>query len=219
MIALCGLWNPADTAAKERMIAVIMADSQPRYNEVHAAFVEKSADFCTRDCKIYVQTPNADILSLRNAVRKAVALGTDLIVTYGPLATIAAKAELPPVPTAFADVYDPVGLGLVSAVAQTGRNMTGIRGDAPVQGLLKYFTDTVEVRKLAILYDAHSPEALLQKQVLEESAERKGIVVIARKVIDRHNYMAQLGALPDDIDGVFVPSSEHHETQPNYVPG
>lgn len=217
IIGLCGLWNPSKTAAEERMIAVIMADSQPRYNEVHSAFVEKSTGFCDQDCRMYVQTPNADILSLRNAVRKAVALGTELIVTYGPLATIAAKAELPPVPTAFADVYDPVGLGLVSAVANTGRNMTGIRGDAPVQGLLKYFTDTVDVRKLAILYDAHSPEALLQKKVLEESGKRKGIDVIAKKVDDKHNYMASLGALPDDVDGVFLASSEHHETQLNYV--
>lgn len=217
IIALSGVWSPSEAVAEKRMIAVIMADSQPRYNEVHSAFVEKSADFCAQDCRIYVQTPNADILSLRNAVRKAVALGTELIVTYGPLATLAAKAELPPVPTVFADVCDPVGLGLVSAVAQTGRNMTGIRGDAPVQGLLKYFSDTVDVRKLAIFYDAKSPEAVLQKQVLEESGKRRDIVTVAMKMDDAQNYMAALGALPDDVDGVFVGSSEHPETNLNYV--
>ena len=219
IIALCGFWQPSKASAEECLIAVVMANSQPRYKEVHAAFVKSAADFCNKDCRIYVQTPNADVMSLRNSVRKAVALGAELIVTYGPLATIAAKAELPPVPTIFADVYDPVGLEIVAENTRTGRNMTGIRGDAPVQGLFKYFTDTVEVKKLGILYDNHSPEAMLQKQILEASSKRKGIMVFSGKVGDEHNYLAALGDLPDDVDGIFVASSEHHQTQFGFVAG
>ena len=178
-----------------------------------------ASDFCSKDCRIYVQTPNADIMSLRNSVRKAIALGAGLIVAYGPLATIAAQAEVPPVPTLYVDVYDPVGLEIVSAKTMTGRNMTGIRGDAPVQGLFKYFTDTVEVRKLGILYDIYSPEALLQKRTLEESGKRKGIDVFSVGVDDSHNYLAPLGALPDDVDGSFVASSEHYIAPLDYVLG
>jgi len=219
MIGLCGFWGPAKAAAEERLVAVIMTNSQPRYHDIHSVFVKNSGNFCGEGCRIYVQTPNADILSLRNSVRKAIALGAELIVAYGPLATIAAQAEVPPVPTLFADVYDPVGLEIVSANTKTGRNMTGIRGDAPVQGLFKYFTDTVKVRKLGILYDIHSPEALLQKRTLEESSKRKGIVVFSAGVDDSHNYLAPLGTLPDDVDGVFVASSEHYESQLDYVLG
>lgn len=215
----CSFSGPSQAAADERLIAVIMANSQPRYNQVHAAFVKNTGAFCDRDCRIYVQTPNADTMSLRNSVRKAVALGADLIVTYGPMATLAAKAELPPVPTIFADVYDPVGLEIVSANTKTGRNMSGIRGDAPVQGLFKYFTDTVTVRKFAILFDMHSPEALLQKRILEESSKRKGIAVYAMEVGESHNYFAQLGKLPDDVDGVFIANSELHESQLSFVLG
>ena len=93
IICLCGFWQPSKAVAEERLIAVVMANSQPRYKEVHAAFAKQAADFCGKDCRIYVQIPNADIMSLRNSVRKAVALGAELIITYGALATIAAKAE------------------------------------------------------------------------------------------------------------------------------
>ena len=219
IILSCSFSEPSRAVADERLIAVIMANSQPRYNQVHAAFVKNTGGFCDRDCRIYVQTPNADLMSLRNSVRKAVALGAELIVTYGPLATLAAKAELPPVPTIFADVYDPVGLEIVSANTKTGRNMSGIRGDAPVQGLFKYFTDTVTVRKFAILFDMHSPEALLQKRILEERSKRKGITVYAMEVGESHNYFAQLGKLPVDVDGFFIASSEHHEPQLSFVLG
>ncbi len=219
IIGSCGFWVPSKAAAEARLIAVIMANSQPRYHDIHSVFVKNAGDFCGKDCRIYVQTPNADIMSLRNSVRKAIALGAELIVVYGPLATIAAQAEVPPVPTLFVDVYDPVGLKIVSAKTRTGRNMTGIRGDAPVQGLFKYFTDTVEVRKLGIIYDIHSPEALLQKRILEESSKRKGIVVFSAGIGDSHNYLAPLGTLPADVDGVFVASSEHYENQLDYVLG
>ncbi len=205
--------------AEQRLVAVIMTNSQPRYQEVHSAFVEHSSSFCETDCKLYVQTPNADTMSLRNAVRKAVALGSDMIVTYGPLATLAAQAERPPMPTLFADVYDPVGLGLVSSTSHTGRQMTGVRGDAPVQALIKYLGESVELRRLAVLYDIHSPEGNLQKDVIEKSAQRKGYQVIAVGVGEDKDHLVPLKSMPKDVDAIFAASSEHHETQLSYVMG
>lgn len=200
-------------AAEQRLIAVVMANSQARYQEVHAVFAENSVFFCGSNCRIYVQTPNDDTMSLRNSVRKAIALGADLIVTYGPAATLAAQAESPRVPTLFADVYDPVGLGLVSAQKMTGRNMTGIRGDAPLQALFKYYTDATAPRKLAILYDQTSREGKLQKETLQESVVKKGIALQPLAVAGPDGYLDALRNLAEDTDGLFLASSEHTDTE------
>ncbi|MDT8444043.1 MAG: ABC transporter substrate-binding protein [Desulfuromonadales bacterium] len=208
------LGNPAESiAAEERLIAVIMANSQKRYQEIHAVFVDNARTFCGDHYRIYVQRPNADVMSLRNSVRKATALGADLIVTYGPAASLAAKAESSPVPTLFADVYDPVNLELVSAKSLTGRNMTGIRGDAPLQALFKYFVETTRSRTLAVLFDTDSPVSTLQKAILEDSAKKKGITTILLPVDSQKDHLIPLQALPDDIDGLFLASSEHTENQ------
>lgn len=204
-------------AADEHLIAVVMANSQPRYQEIHAIFDKQSKSFCTSDCRIYVQTPNADIMSLRNSVRKAVALGADLIVTYGPAATLAAKAESPPVPTLFADVYDPVKLGLVSAKSKTGRNMTGVRGDAPVQALFKYFSDTTSPGTLAVLYDIHSPAGKAQKETLEESCKRRDVVLLPLEVKNPKDHITPLKQLTAEVDGVFLASSEHTSSHMTHV--
>ncbi len=218
MFACLWLFCPTEAAfAEQRLIAVIMAKSQPRYQEIHTSFISKAKSFCDSDCKFYVQTPNADMMSLRNAVRKAVALGAELIVTYGPQSTLAAQAEIPPMPILFADVYDPVGLEIVSADTLTGRKTTGVRGDAPVQGLLKYFSETVDLHKLGVIYDVHSPEALLQKSVLEASAKRRDIEIAAVGVEDSSDHLVPLKQLPDDIEGIFVANSEHHESQLSFV--
>lgn len=219
-IILLGGWLGLSSdaiAAEKRLIAVIVANSQPRYQDIHAAFVEHSQKFCGENCQIYVQTPNADTMSLRNSVRKAVALGAELIVTYGPAATLAAKAEVPPIPTIFADVYDPVQLGLVSAKSLTGRNMTGIRGDAPVQALFKYFIQATQAKKLAVLYNINSQEGLLQKSVLQASGEKKGIVVIPLAVENHKDYITPLKDLPADVDGLFLACSEHVDTHLRHV--
>jgi putative ABC transport system substrate-binding protein len=204
-------------ALEKRLIAVIMANSQPRYQAIQAVFEEKIQSACESDCRIYVQTPNADTMSLRNSVRKAVALGAELIVTYGPAASLAALAETPSIPTVFADVYDPIGLDLVSADKKTGRNMTGVRGDAPIQALLKYFFEATQAESLAVLYDVESPEANLQKIVLEKQGQKKGVTVTLLPVVNPKDHAGPLQALPEHVDGLFLASSEHTESHLAHV--
>ncbi len=210
ILAIGGLLNVNEAVALEnRLIAVIMADAQPRYQEIHNAFVEAMQSVCAADCRIYVQTPNADTMSLRNSVRKAVALDAELIVTYGTSAALAAQWESLSTPTLFADVYDPVGLKLVSSAKMTGRNMTGVRGDAPLQALLNYFLETTKAKRLAVLYDNESPEGNLQKTVLQEHGIKKGASVTLLPVIDLNEHDAVLETLPEGTDGLFLANSEH----------
>jgi putative ABC transport system substrate-binding protein len=203
---------PEAIAAEERLIAVIMTDSHPRYQDVHSAFAEALQPDCGSDCRIYVQTPNSDTMSLRNSVRKAVALGAELIVTYGPAATLAAQAEALSTTKLFADVYDPVALKLVSAGNMTGHKMIGVRGDAPLQALLKYFLEATEANSLAVLYDAGSPEANLQKTILQEHGARRGADVMLLPVIDLDDHDRVLQNMPEGVDGLFLANSEHSES-------
>ena len=194
IIILCGwlLSVPEAIALEERLIAVIMTDSHSRYQDVHSAFAEAVQPACGSDCRIYVQTPHGDTMSLRNSVRKAVALGAELIVTYGPSATLAAQAESLSTTTLFADVYDPVALDLVSADKMTGHNMTGVRGDAPLQALLKYFLEATKANNLAVLYDDASPEANQQKIILQDYGVKRGAAVMLFPVVDFKDHGAAL---------------------------
>ena len=203
---------PEAIALEERLIAVIMTDSHPRYQDVHSAFAEAIQPACGSDCRIYVQTPHGDTMSLRNSVRKAVALGAELIITYGPSATLAAQAESLSTTTLFADVYDPVALDLVSADKMTGHNMTGVRGDAPLQALLKYFLETTKAKSLAVLYDDTSPEANLQKIILQDYGVKRGAEVMLFPVVDLKDHDAALQSMPEGVDGLFLANSEHSES-------
>ena len=62
--------------------------------------------------KIFTQSPNADKMSLVNSLRRFEAAGATIVVTYGCRAAEVAKSELKDTPLLFADVYDPVALGI-----------------------------------------------------------------------------------------------------------
>lgn len=202
-----------DAVAAERLVAVIMTASQPRYQEIQAAFEKNSASFCGEACKVYVQSPNADTMSLRNSIRKAVALDADLIVTYGAAATLAAKLESSPIPVLFADVYDPVKLGLVSAKTGVGHLMSGVRGDAPVQALFKYFIDSMELNSLTVLFDEKSQVASLQKDTLVETGKRRKIQVLPLSTTGSKNHLEVLSKMSPATDGLFLASSDLVESQ------
>lgn len=209
---LCLLLNtPEALAVEKRLIAVIMTESQPRYQAIHSAFAEAFHTYGGSECRIYVQTPNADTMSLRNSVRKAVALGAELIITYGPSATLAAQAESLSTTTLFADVYDPVALGIVSADTKTGHHLTGVRGDAPLQTLVKYFLEATKADNLAVLYDDASPEASRQKAILQEYITKKKLDVRLFPILGYKDHATALEALPENIDGLFLANGERGE--------
>lgn len=66
--------------------------------------------------------------ALPQLAAELVAERPDLIVTYGTPASFAAKAATSTIPVVFMSVGDPVGVGLVPALARPGGNLTGISG-------------------------------------------------------------------------------------------
>jgi len=205
----CSIFWSVSANAQEILAAIVAADL-PRYQEVHESMIKvlQTGGFGEDKLKIFKQNPNADKMSLTNSLRRAEAAGATMVITYGSQATSLAKESLKDTPLLFADVYDPVALNLVSAEKMTGHNMTGVRGDAPLQTLMKYFLEATEANTLAVLYDDTSPEANLQKIVLHDYAVKRGADVILFPVSDFKDHEASLQNMPEGVDGLFLADSE-----------
>jgi putative ABC transport system substrate-binding protein len=157
------------------MVAVILPRDNARFQTMHAAFLKRFEKVTTVAGKprIYMQSPNPDLMSLRNSIRKATALGADLIVVYGTLAATAAKQEDFTEPLIFADVFDPVSMGLVPSLDRGGGLITGVCGQAPVQTLLKALQETVGTSHLGVPVESRNPVGKLQSEVLGKAACRR----------------------------------------------
>ncbi|MCM2263772.1 MAG: hypothetical protein NDI73_01130 [Desulfuromonadales bacterium] len=157
------------------MVAVILPKDNARFQSIHAAFLERFNKITTIAGKprLYIQSPNSDLMSLRNSIRKANALGADLVVVYGTRAAMAAKQEDFTEPLIFADVFEPVAMGLVPSLNRGGDLITGVSGHAPVQTLLKVLQETVGTGHLGIPVEAKNPAGKIQVEVLKKAACRR----------------------------------------------
>lgn len=148
------LAGPSASAA-EKTVGIIMTGNISYYKDIHKAFTESlSAEGIKPE--VVVQTPMPDAMSWTNAARKLAAIGSDVIVSYGAPAALAAMNETTKIPIVFAGVYDPQSLGL------TGKNVTGISSKVPVTTLIKNFRSIANFSNLGIIYSDAEKDTVLQ---------------------------------------------------------
>lgn len=169
------------TFARETFVAVVIVSDLARYRSAHEAFLgflkEKGVD--EKRLRIYVQTPNADTLSLTNAVRKAVGVGADLLVTYGAQATVVARKENTRLPLLFSDVSDPVGLDIVRGVGVPFKGVAGVSSQTPLETLVKTYREIHSSTRLGILYTPDEPGSSLQHLQLEAICRGQSLSCVA----------------------------------------
>jgi putative ABC transport system substrate-binding protein len=189
------------TAAPPPLVAVILPRDNARFQTMHAAFLKRFEKVTTVAGKprLYVQSPNPDLMSLRNSIRKATALGADLIVVYGTLAATAAKQEDFTEPLIFADVFDPVAMGLVPAMNRGGNLITGVYGQAPVQTLFKAFQETVGTSHLAVPVEVRNPAGKLQIEALRKAACRRSDATHDSSKLGTGSELCWLEVVPTDM--------------------
>lgn len=204
MTAVLSSFACGTAAAESCLISVIKPRDIPHYNQIHQSFLEQ---FTADQCQIYLQSPNPDDLSLRNSVRKAVAIGSRLIVTYGVNATLATRLEAVDTPVLFADVYDPVAHKLISAKGLPLWKLTGVKGDAPLPTLIKAYLQSTDSKQLTVLYDPANKAGNHQANQIKEIASRRDLRVMLLPLPADAEAETVLERLPVQDSGIFLARS------------
>jgi putative ABC transport system substrate-binding protein len=176
LLVLTCMVPPALTApVAAPLVAVILPRDTLRFQVIHKAFLREFEKINTAVGKpnLYLQSPSADVMSLRNSIRKATALGADLIIVYGTRAAMAAQYEDFTEPLIFADVFDPVAMKLVPSLERGGPLMTGVCGHAPLQTLFKTLQEILGTVRLGFPAESKYQASMLQAEVLRKAACRR----------------------------------------------
>ncbi len=202
-----GLSMPTTATAADKFMAVVITGDLPRYREAHEAFMQilEKGGMTADKVEVFVQKPNPDPMSWANAIRKAVGVGADVIVTYGAPATLVAKQHARGVPVLFADVGDPVALGLVKGLATPGGDITGVSSMTPLDTLLKNFISAYQAKTLGIIYSIHDEEAAMQVKALQKAGGKYGFKVLPKEVSSCKEVVSTFGAMSGKIDSLYVP--------------
>jgi ABC-type uncharacterized transport system substrate-binding protein len=145
----------------------------------------------------------------------------DLIYTFGTSVTldaVGAAGKVDPsihvtdIPVVFNIVADPVGAGLASAFAETGRNLTGVSHLVPMPDQLRAMLRFKKVRKLGVIYNSLEANSNLAVEQLRELATRFQFELIeaslrsGQKPAPSEIAEAMHGLLESKPDFIYLPS-------------
>ena len=128
-------------------------------------------------------------------------LKVDVIVAGGTPAPLAAKHATRTIPIVMGGAGDPVGTGLVASLARPGGNVTGLSTLTPELGRkrLQLLKEVVPgVSRVAVLWNAANPYAVLNMRETEAAARTLGVQVQSLEVRGPDDFES---ALPAAIRG------------------
>lgn len=194
---------PAHGLTEEKTIGVIMTGDISYYRDMHASLLSKlNKEGYGNRVKIIMQKPFPEYISMRNAVRKLIAMNADIIVTYGTAATIAAIDEKPKIPIVYVSAYDP----LISSLR--AKNITGISTKSSVSSLLRYLKTVKSFSNLGVIYSTNEQDTIYQLNELRKFSGQYGFrieEINLRSTYDLKGFSSSLlGVRPEAI---FITSS------------
>ncbi|PLX80487.1 MAG: hypothetical protein C0616_08305 [Desulfuromonas sp.] len=195
----------ANVSAKQLMAAVVTGDL-PRYHQAHEAFekIVRAGGFDESKLQIFAQYPNPDKMSLTNSLRRSIAAGADLIITYGAMSTAIAADMVEDVPVLFADVYDPLGLGIVNNLAAPGVNRSGAASQVPLDRMFNAMGPILSGKRIGVIYSESDPGARRQLADLEKNCQLAGSELVKVNLRNTRDLDGDLKTLPNRTDLLFV---------------
>ncbi|MCM2359290.1 MAG: ABC transporter substrate-binding protein [Geobacteraceae bacterium] len=202
LVLICAV--PSHAAGK--LVAAVLTTDIHRYRDAHRAFVRTLAQkgYDQSNTEIILQTPNPDLISWANTIRKFEALGADIIVTYGAPVTLAAMRETRETPIVFVDVYGPVETGISRSMTMTGKNLCGVSSKVPMITLVKTLQEFREVRNMGVIYSSREAGSQVQLQELKRVAAQLGFAVVDANISSPAGLDSALSSMLSRVDSLYV---------------
>ncbi len=195
--------------AEQHFVTAVIASDLQRHRNAHDAFMTilRAGGMDEDKVKVYVQNPDSDDMSWANSIRKAVDGGANLIITYGAPISLVAQKEAAGIPVLFADVYDPVALGIVNNLVSTGSEISGIASTTPVETLARTLADLLAPKGILTLFSSSEQGSLLQAQRMEEQGEKFGFKVFKADIKSFDAAKKAITVVKGKVEAVYITES------------
>ena len=195
-----------ESRASGKVIAAMMSSDQPRYHEVHRAFINSmnARGYAVATRNIILQTPNPDPVSWSNTIRKFNAHKPDLIIAYGAPAAMAALRESEGIPVVSADVYtseSPV------------KGMCGASSRVPMITLVKALKDIRPFQHLGVICNSREIGSQRQSDDIKKVALQLGMGVTEANAASEVAFNKGLNELLDHSDVIIITESSFASSQ------
>jgi putative tryptophan/tyrosine transport system substrate-binding protein len=204
VLGLCG-WSlsaSAEQPTKVAVIGILSDENQPRMGSFKP-FVEGLRDLGWADgqnvtFELRYAAGNNEILP--NLAAELVQLRPDVILAVGTRAARAAKSATKTIPVVFARIADPIGSGLVPALARPEGNLTGVTTQSrelAAKRLELLITAVPGARRVGVLWDPNFPPDGPQLKEIEGAAPILNLELVPAEVRGPDDFQLALRAMAE----------------------
>jgi ABC-type uncharacterized transport system substrate-binding protein len=138
-----------------------------------------------RNIEIDYRTTGSDPVEIRREIREVIGRKPEAIVVSPGQVLLAVREATSDIPLVFANVPDPVGIGVIRSLSKPGGNITGYTSIEPALAgkWLQLLSEMVPgLKHVTVIYSPVNPAWRARLQVIEKLAPQLGVEIVAAAV-------------------------------------
>jgi putative tryptophan/tyrosine transport system substrate-binding protein len=210
------IWQAAGRAEqpnRTRKIGILFggfSSTDPESEARITAFTRRLHEFGWvegHNIKFDVRFAGGDESRVQEYAKELIGMAPDVIVANSSPAVLALARQTKTIPIVFANVFDPVGNGLVTSLARPGGNITGFSNFEPVMAgkwleLLKEIAPNVS--RVAAMFDTDNPASIEFNQTVAKLSPSFDLQYRAAPVSNAAEVQGVIDAISREANGGLV---------------
>ena len=200
-----------DTEEQEAVvIGILQTTSHPALDAITEGAIEGLAEngyIDGENTEIVFQNAQGDQNLMNTMAQTMVEDGADLLIGIGTPANQAFANATDDIPIIMGAVSDPVGAGLVDSEEEPGRNVTGVKNEAPVQAQLDMMLEVLpDAAEIGVLYSSGEDNARAEADRAIEAIEGMGLNPVVYTVSSTNDIQQTVATMAQEVDVIYLPT-------------
>ena len=191
-------------------IGILQTTSHPALDAITEGSIdglEENGFIDGENAEIILQNAQGDQNLMNTMAQSLVEQGADLLVGIGTPASQALANATADIPIIMGAVSDPVGAGLVETEENPGKNITGVKNEAPVDAQLAMMAEILpEAEEIGLLYSSGEDNSKAEGERAEKAIEAMGLTPITYTVSSTNEIQQTVAAMAREVDVIYLPT-------------
>ncbi|GEK90081.1 tryptophan ABC transporter substrate-binding protein [Alkalibacterium putridalgicola] len=192
------------------VVGILQTTSHPALDAITKGAIDGLAENGYVDgenTEVLFQNGQGDQNLMNTMAQSLVEDGADILIGIGTPASQAFANATDEIPIIMGAVSDPVGAGLVDSEETPGKNITGVKDEAPVQAQLDMMLELLpEASDIGVLYSSGEDNARAEAERAITAIEDMGLNPVEYTVSSTNEIQQTVATMSQEVDAIYLPT-------------
>ncbi|MER2064177.1 MAG: tryptophan ABC transporter substrate-binding protein [Alkalibacterium sp.] len=192
------------------VVGILQTTSHPALDAITEGAIDGLAENGYVDgenTEVVFQNGQGDQNLMNTMAQSLVEDGADILIGIGTPASQAFANATDEIPIIMGAVSDPVGAGLVDSEEAPGKNITGVKDEAPVQAQLDMMLELLpEATDIGVLYSSGEDNARAEAERAVTAIEDMGLTPVEYTVSSTNEIQQTVATMAQEVDAIYLPT-------------